>query len=187
MLVGEQPGDREDVEGHPFVGPAGQLLDRCLGQVGQRRGDLYITNAVKHFKWETRGKRRIHQTPDRGEIEACAPWLAAELEIVWPRLVVLLGATAAKAQLGPSFRVTQQRGRPLDSDLAELVVATVHPSSILRGPPDARAAAEQGLVDDLEAAFSLLSACARSLSLRTSGVSGGQQDAAPLKGGGARR
>ena len=136
--------------------PAGLLLDRCLEEAGQRREDMYVTNAVKHFKWEARGKRRIHQKPDRNEIEACAPWLASEIEIVRPRLVVLLGATAAQAQLESSFRVTKERGRPVDSDLAEHVVATVHPSSVLRTPSERRAEAEQGLVDDLHAAFALL-------------------------------
>jgi DNA polymerase len=156
MLVGEQPGDREDRSGRPFVGPAGALLDRCIEEAGGSREELYLTNAVKHFKFRERGKRRIHQTPDRGEVEACGLWLDRELEVVSPRLVVLLGATAAQARLGRSFRVTQHRGEDLDSDLAEHVVATVHPSSILRGPDEARHEARLALVADLRAAFALV-------------------------------
>jgi DNA polymerase len=156
MLVGEQPGDREDLAGRPFVGPAGALLDRCIAEAGGDREAMYLTNAVKHFKFEQRGKRRIHQTPDRGEVEACGIWLDRELELVSPRLVVLLGATAAQARLGRSFRVTKQRGVDLDSDLAEHVVATVHPSSVLRGPEEARHEARLGLVADLRAAFALV-------------------------------
>ncbi|HXH57656.1 UdgX family uracil-DNA binding protein [Iamia sp.] len=156
MLVGEQPGDREDREARPFVGPAGQVLDRCLTEAGRCRDDIYVTNAVKHFKWEARGKRRIHQKPNRTEIEACGPWLTSEIEIVRPRLVMLLGATAAQAHLGSSFRVSAERGRPVESDLAEHVVTTVHPSSILRGPTERRAEGERELVADLRAAFALL-------------------------------
>jgi DNA polymerase len=156
MLVGEQPGDREDQLGRPFVGPAGALLDRCIEEAGATRADLYLTNAVKHFKFERRGKRRIHQRPDRDEVEACAPWLDLELELVSPRLVVLLGATAAQARLGSSFRVTQHRGQDLDSDIAEHVVATVHPSAILRAPDESRHQARAALVDDLRFAFGLI-------------------------------
>jgi uracil-DNA glycosylase len=132
MLVGEQPGDREDLAGKPFVGPAGRELDRGLEAAGIERRDAYLTNVVKHFKFEERGRRRIHQTPKRFEIDACLPWLSAELDVVKPEAVVLLGATAAKAVLGSSFKVTQHRGELLDSDLAPIVSATIHPSAILR-------------------------------------------------------
>src|SRR5690348_5690779 len=132
MLVGEQPGDKEDLAGHPFVGPAGQLLDRALEEAGIDRAQTYVTNAVKHFKWQARGKRRIHQKPSWSESVACHPWLEAELDVVEPRVVVCLGATAAQSLLGKDFRVTQHRGELLDSDLAEHMTATVHPSSILR-------------------------------------------------------
>jgi uracil-DNA glycosylase len=132
MLIGEQPGDREDKVGKPFVGPAGQLLDEALERAGIDRRTAYLTNVVKHFSWEERGKRRIHQKPNADEIRACRPWLEAELAAVEPELVVCLGATAAQALLGPSFRVTQERGRILRSPLAPRVLATVHPSSILR-------------------------------------------------------
>lgn len=156
MLVGEQPGDREDRAGRPFVGPAGAILDRCITEAGGDREAIYLTNAVKHFKFEQRGKRRIHQTPDRGEVDACGVWLDRELEVVSPRLIVFLGATAAQSRLGRSFRVTKQRGVDLDSGLAEHVVATVHPSSVLRGPEDSRHEARLALVDDLRAAFALI-------------------------------
>ena len=136
MLVGEQPGDREDRMGKPFVGPASRELDRGLEAAGIDRRDAYLTNVVKHFKFEERGRRRIHQTPKRFEIDACMPWLDAELEAVKPEALVLLGATAAKALLGSSFRVTQHRGELLDSELAPVVIATVHPSSILRQPDE---------------------------------------------------
>jgi uracil-DNA glycosylase family protein len=134
MLIGEQPGDKEDLEGRPFVGPAGHLLDEALEEAGIDREAAYLTNAVKHFKWKPRGKRRIHQKPSWGEIAACRPWLDAELEVVRPVALVCLGATAAQALLGRRFRVTQERGRFVESDLAPLVTATVHPSSILRAP-----------------------------------------------------
>jgi uracil-DNA glycosylase len=139
MLVGEQPGDREDVEGRPFVGPAGKLLDRALGEAGIGRSDVYVTNVVKHFKWTQapRGKRRIHRKPDLHEVLACRPWLEAELDQVKPQVLVCLGATAAQALLGRSFRVTKERGRFVESTLAPLVTATVHPSSILRAPDEA--------------------------------------------------
>ena len=136
MLVGEQPGDREDREGEPFVGPAGRLLDEALVQAGIDRRAVYVTNAVKHFKWEPRGKRRIHAKPSWSEMAACRPWLEAELAVVRPGVLVCLGATAAQSLLGRQFRVTKQRGEWLDSDLAEHVTATIHPSAILRQRDD---------------------------------------------------
>lgn len=150
LFVGEQPGDEEDLKGHPFVGPAGRLFDRALAEAGIDRRTAYVTNAVKHFKWKPQGKRRLHQKPNAAEVEACLPWLAAELEIVRPRILVLLGATAAQALLGKQFRVTQERGQWLASEFAERVIATVHPSSILRAP-DAMAREVQfgEFVDDL--------------------------------------
>jgi uracil-DNA glycosylase family protein len=132
MLVGEQPGDAEDLEGRPFVGPAGRLLDRALEEAGIDRTATYVTNVVKHFKWQARGKRRIHQKPNWTEMTACRPWLDAELEVVQPRVLVCLGATAAQALLGRDFRVSRSRGELVDSPLAEVVAATVHPSAILR-------------------------------------------------------
>lgn len=153
MLVGEQPGDREDVEGMPFVGPAGRILDEALEAAGISRGEVYLTNAVKHFRWERRGKRRLHLKPSQVHVRACRPWLTAELETVRPRLVVLLGATAAQSVMGASFKVTQQRGRVLASPLGVPVLATVHPSSILRSPDDkARREALDGLIADLKVA-----------------------------------
>jgi uracil-DNA glycosylase family protein len=150
MLVGEQPGDREDREGQPFVGPAGGLLDRALEEAEIDRREVYVTNVVKHFKWEPRGKRRIHKKPNASEIRACRPWLDSELRVVKPRVLVCLGATAAQALLGPKFRVTQQRGRIVESDLAEFVTATIHPSSILRAPDEQTRREEfDGLVGDL--------------------------------------
>jgi uracil-DNA glycosylase len=151
MLVGEQPGDHEDLEGHPFVGPAGRILDQALEGAGLDRGEVYLSNAVKHFKWKARGKRRIHDKPNAAEVAACRPWLDAELELVQPRVLVPLGATAAQALLGRSFRVTKQRGVPLEeTGLAAYVVATVHPSSILRVPDaEARHAAQAELTADL--------------------------------------
>jgi uracil-DNA glycosylase len=150
MMVGEQPGDREDREGAPFVGPAGRMLDRGLADAAIERGDLYVTNVVKHFKFVQRGKRRIHQTPVMEEIRACRPWLDAELEQVRPEILICLGATAAKALLGPSFRVTKSRGKFVESELAPLVTATVHPSSILRARTDEeREAAYEQFVADL--------------------------------------
>jgi uracil-DNA glycosylase len=132
MFVGEQPGDQEDRIGKPFVGPAGQLFDRALEAAGIDRSLAYVTNAVKHFKWEARGKRRIHQKPSWSEVAACRPWLDAELAVVKPRVLTCLGATAAQGLLGRQFRVTKERGRPVESELAPLVIATVHPSAILR-------------------------------------------------------
>jgi DNA polymerase len=143
MLVGEQPGDREDREGRPFVGPAGRELDRGLEAAGIVRADAYLTNLVKHFKFEQRGGRRIHQTPKRFEIDACRPWFDAELHVVSPDALVPLGAVAAKALLGPRFRVTRERGRVLESELAPIVVATIHPSAILRAPDEAARHAER--------------------------------------------
>jgi DNA polymerase len=151
MLVGEMPGDREDREGKPFVGPAGRELDKALAAVGIDRADVYITNVVKHFAFEERGKRRIHRTPKRFEVAACRPWLDAELEVVKPKALVILGATAGKSLLGSSFKLTEARGRPLDSDLAQLVFATAHPSSILRQRTDAdRHAERRAFTRDLE-------------------------------------
>jgi uracil-DNA glycosylase family protein len=150
MLVGEQPGDREDREGRPFVGPAGKLLDRALVDAGIDRDEAYVTNVVKHFKWRPAGKRRLHQRPNAEEIRACRPWLDAELQVVKPQALVALGATAAQALLGRSFRVSRQRGELVESDLAPLVTATVHPSSILRiDEPDERRLAELDFVADL--------------------------------------
>ena len=151
MLVGEQPGNDEDLAGRPFVGPAGRLLNDALAQAGIDRRRTYVTNVVKHFKWEPRGKRRIHAKPRAGEISACRPWLDAEIAAVHPRIIVCLGATAAKAVIGPTFRVTVDRGRFVTSPLAQLVTATVHPSSILRERDSAaRREAMKGLVKDLK-------------------------------------
>ena len=151
MFVGEQPGDAEDIAGHPFVGPAGKLLDRALEQAGIDRSLVYVTNVVKHFKWEPRGKRRIHKKPNAAEISACRPWLEVEIAMVKPRILVCLGATAAQALLGRSFKVSQQRGEFLDSPLAPIATATVHPSSILRAPDDeARRLEMEEFVTDLE-------------------------------------
>ncbi len=136
MMVGEQPGDKEDLQGRPFVGPAGAVLDKALAAAGIDRKDVYVTNIVKHFKWEPRGKRRLHKKPNSLEISACRPWLDAEINVVKPQVVVLLGATAAQGILGSRFRVTQQRGQWLQSNIASQVMATVHPSSILRAPDD---------------------------------------------------
>ncbi len=136
MLVGEQPGDYEDVAGKPFVGPAGKIMDQALEEAGIDRSHVYVTNAVKHFKWEPRGKRRIHKKPNSCEIAACRPWLEAELRLVKPKLLVCLGATAAQAIFGPSFRVTRERGKVLSSRFAPKVLATVHPSSLLRQPDE---------------------------------------------------
>jgi uracil-DNA glycosylase len=149
VLVGEQPGDREDRDGRPFVGPAGRLLDEALAEAGIERDDVYLTNVVKHFKFERRGKRRIHRKPDLREQAACLPWLEAELEQIHPTALVLLGATAAQAMLGRDFRVTKQRGTWLQTPYAPLVTATVHPSSILRAPDDTREAERAMFVRDL--------------------------------------
>jgi DNA polymerase len=136
MMVGEQPGDKEDLQGRPFVGPAGAVLDKALAAAGIERADIYLTNIVKHFKWEPRGKRRLHKKPNALEISACRPWLQAEINAVKPQVLVLLGATAAQGIMGRQFRVTQHRGQWLESEIAPLVMATVHPSSILRAPDD---------------------------------------------------
>jgi uracil-DNA glycosylase family protein len=151
MFVGEQPGNDEDLAGHPFVGPAGKLLDRALEEAGIDRGQIYVTNVVKHFKWVPKGKRRIHAKPDVVEITACLPWLQAEIEVVKPRALVCLGSTAAQALIGRNFKVTQQRGEFVPSPLAPLVTATVHPSSILRAPDDETRRAERArFVADLK-------------------------------------
>jgi uracil-DNA glycosylase family protein len=136
MLVGEQPGDQEDIQGHPFVGPAGKVLDQALAAAGIDRQETYVTNAVKHFKWEPRGKRRIHKKPNSMEITACKPWIEAEIEVLHPAVIVCLGATAAQALLGRQFKVSTQRGSWVPSPLAPFVMATVHPSSLLRAPDD---------------------------------------------------
>jgi uracil-DNA glycosylase family protein len=158
MFVGEQPGDQEDLAGKPFVGPAGRVLDEAMVEAGIDRRKAYVTNAVKHFKWQARGKRRIHQKPNAIEMAACRPWLEAELTVVKPSVLVLLGATAAQSLLGSSFRVTKMRGVPIDSDLAPNVIATVHPSSILRAPDEgSRAQAMRDFVADLKVVAKLLS------------------------------
>ena len=157
MLLGEQPGDQEDLAGKPFVGPAGKILDRALEEAGIDRKEVYVTNTVKHFKWEPRGKRRIHKKPNSREIAACRPWLEAELRVVRPGLLVCLGATAAQAVLGPAFRVTRERGKVLESELAPKVLATVHPSSLLRQPDEKSREREYKLfVADLRAAAKAL-------------------------------
>ncbi|HEY2568210.1 MAG TPA: UdgX family uracil-DNA binding protein [Candidatus Udaeobacter sp.] len=153
MLIGEQPGDYEDVAGKPFVGPAGKIMDQALEEAGIDRAQVYVTNAVKHFKWEPRGKRRIHKKPNSREIAACRPWLEAELRIVNPKLVVAMGATAAQTIFGPAFRVTRERGKVLSSKLAPRVLATVHPSSLLRQPDEeSREREYKRFVVDLRAA-----------------------------------
>ena len=151
MFVGEQPGDREDLEGKPFVGPAGRLLDEALNEAGIDRGRVYITNAVKHFKWKPQGKRRLHQKPNAAEINACRPWLDAEIAVVKPRVLVLLGATAAQALLGRDFRVSLQRGQFIERPGLPLMMATVHPSSILRAPDDeTRQLERRAFIQDLK-------------------------------------
>jgi len=151
MFVGEQPGDQEDREGQPFIGPAGALLDKALADAGIPRADVYVTNAVKHFKWEPRGKRRIHKKPRISEVKACRPWLEAELRAVKPAVLVCLGATAAQSVMGSQFRLMTQRGQVLTSALAEKVIATIHPSAVLRAPdPEARRVAYEMLVSDLK-------------------------------------
>ena len=156
MLVGEQPGDREDLEGRPFVGPAGRLLDRALEDAGIPRDDVYVTNAVKHFKWKAKGRRRIHDTPNEREMAACRPWLRAEIDVVSPQIVVCLGATAAKALLGRDFRLTRHRGEVFESEIGPLLTATLHPSAVLRGPRERRDELYGGLVDDLRSAAARL-------------------------------
>jgi uracil-DNA glycosylase family protein len=156
MFVGEQPGDQEDKAGRPFVGPAGKLFDKALEDAGIDREQVYVTNLVKHFKWVGRGKRRIHQKPNWSEVEACRPWLDGELAAVEPRVLVCLGATAAQALLSRQFRVTRERGKPVESDLAEHVLATIHPSAILRGDPERREQEYAAFVRDLEVVAKLL-------------------------------
>jgi len=157
MLVGEQPGNEEDLAGRPFVGPAGKLLDRALEEAGLDRRRAYVSNAVKHFKWEPRGKRRIHAKPTAGEVAACRPWLEAEIELIKPTAIVCLGATAAQALLGPRFRVTQERGRFVPSPLAPYVLATVHPSALLRAPDEeTRQRETRRFVDDLRVVAGVL-------------------------------
>jgi DNA polymerase len=151
MLVGEQPGDQEDRAGHPFVGPAGKLLDSALLQAGIDRSRVYVTNSVKHFKFvQIERGRRLHKKPNAAEIRACHPWLEEEIRLVRPRVIVALGATAAQALLGKQFRVTQDRGKPMPTELAEAVVATVHPSAVLRAPDDAREEAKRDFIADLK-------------------------------------
>ena len=153
MLVGEQPGDQEDIQGHPFVGPAGRVLERGLDEAGTDRRRVYVTNAVKHFRFTRRGKRRLHEKPNASQVRACRPWLEAEIEVVKPRLLVLLGATAAQAVMGPAFRVSRQRGEVLESPFGVAALATVHPSSILRAVDDeSRDAAMASFIADLRVA-----------------------------------
>src|SRR5918995_262937 len=157
MLVGEQPGDKEDLEGKPFVGPAGAMLQRALEEAGLRPETIYVTNAVKHFSWEPRGKRRIHKKPRASEVRACRPWLEAELEAIRPDVIVCLGATASQSLLGSTFKLTAHRGELLDSPFAGAVVATIHPSSILRAPDsESRRLAYESLVADLKVAAQAL-------------------------------
>jgi len=156
LFVGEQPGNDEDLEGRPFVGPAGRVFDEGLADAGIDREEAYVTNAVKHFKWTPKGNRRIHQKPNWGEMTACRPWLEAEIALVRPRVVVALGATAAQDLLGRQFRVTKERGTVHESDVHRCVVATVHPSSILRGPPEERAEAMEAFVADLRVVAGLI-------------------------------
>ncbi|HVH64083.1 MAG TPA: UdgX family uracil-DNA binding protein [Candidatus Dormibacteraeota bacterium] len=153
MLVGEQPGDQEDLQGKPFVGPAGRVLEKALEEAGIDRRKVYVTNAVKHFRWTRRGKRRLHEKPNAGQIRACRPWLEAEIEAVRPRLIVLMGATAAQSLMGPAFRVSRQRGQVLPSPFGIPVLGTVHPSSILRAPDEeSREIALKSLIADLRVA-----------------------------------
>jgi uracil-DNA glycosylase family protein len=158
LFVGEQPGNEEDLSGKPFVGPAGRLLNDALTEAGIDREQTYVTNIVKHFKWEPRGKRRIHKKPNAGEIAACRPWLEAEIGLIKPKVIVCLGATAAQALLGPKFKVSKQRGQFIESALAPYILATVHPSSILRAPDDeTRHAEKRRFVDDLKKVAHVLS------------------------------
>lgn len=156
VFVGEQPGDKEDLAGHPFVGPAGRVLDEALSEAGIDRKRVFVTNAVKHFKWRASGKRRLHERPNGSEIAACRMWLELELQLVKPDIVVALGATAAQALLGPAFRVTRQRGTVVSSPLAPRVVATVHPSSILRAPEESRDEEMRAFVRDLRIVAKLI-------------------------------
>jgi len=157
MLVGEQPGDQEDIQGRPFVGPAGKLLDKVLEQTGIAREETYVTNAVKHFKWEPRGKRRIHKKPNSLEITACKPWIEAEIAVLKPEVIVCMGATAAQALLGRDFRVSTQRGQWIKSELAPHVIATVHPSSLLRAPDEETRRIEmKRFIDDFKVVASVI-------------------------------
>jgi len=158
LFVGEQPGNEEDLSGKPFVGPAGRLLNDALDEAGIDRSLTYVTNVVKHFKWEPRGKRRIHKKPNAGEIAACRPWLEAEISLIKPKVIVCLGATAAQALLGPKFRVSKQRGQFIESTLAPYILATVHPSSFLRAPDDeTRRVEKRRFIDDLKKVAHVLS------------------------------
>jgi DNA polymerase len=162
MLVGEQPGDKEDKEGEPFVGPAGRLLDKALAEAGIDRSEAYVTNAVKHFKWKPRGNRRLHQTPRAGEIEACKPWLEAEVQAVEPEAVLAMGATAARSLFGTKVKVTKDRGKPLESPLAPVAAVTIHPSALLRlRDHDEREAEFAGFVADLEGVAAALKGATR--------------------------
>jgi DNA polymerase len=157
MFVGEQPGDQEDLQGRPFVGPAGKMLDKALAEAGIPRNDVYVTNAVKHFKWEERGKRRLHSKPSARQVDACRPWLEAEMTIVAPRLIVCLGATASQSLLGRTFRLTKHRGEIVSDDGQRAIMATIHPSAIIRQPDDAsRHQAYQEFVADLKKAKSAI-------------------------------
>ena len=156
MLVGEQPGDAEDVQGRPFVGPAGALLDRALAAAGLDRSEVYVTNAGKHFKWEPRGKRRLHKTPAQQEIEACRQWMQREIAVIRPALVVCLGATATRAVTGRTVKLSEMRGRIFTRDGAPALLLTMHPSSVLRAPPESREPAYRALVNDLAVARSML-------------------------------
>ncbi|HWB10357.1 MAG TPA: UdgX family uracil-DNA binding protein [Pirellulales bacterium] len=157
ILIGEQPGDREDIEGHPFVGPAGRLLDELLVAAGIDRDQVYVTNAVKHFKWTLRGKRRLHKKPGSREIAACRPWLSSEIEVIRPQGLICLGATAAQALLGPTFRITRRRGEIMKSDQANWIMATYHPSAVLRAPDEeSRRQMREELVGDLKSAAAAL-------------------------------
>jgi DNA polymerase len=164
VVVGEQPGDQEDKQGRPFVGPAGRLLDHAFDAAGIERDDVYVTNAVKHFKWarDARTKRRLHKTPNAGEVRACFPWLENELNLIKPQVVVCLGATAAKALLGRTFSVTKSRGIPVETHWAPVAIATVHPSSVLRAPPDARKRAEAAFLADIRKVARVLASASSS-------------------------
>jgi DNA polymerase len=158
MMVGEMPGNDEDLAGRPFVGPAGRLLDAALAEAGIDRDDAFVTNVVKHFKWEPRGKRRLHRTPNPGEVRACVPWLQAEIDLIGPRVLVCLGATAARTLLGAQFRVSRERGRLVSSPLAPKVLATIHPSAILRARDEDRARELRAFVADLREVRRVLAA-----------------------------
>jgi DNA polymerase len=170
VVVGEQPGDQEDKQGRPFVGPAGRLLDHAFDAAGIDRDDVYVTNAVKHFKWarDARTKRRLHKTPSAGEVRACFPWLENELALIKPDVIVCLGATAAKALLGPSFSVMKNRGIPVETTWAPVAIATVHPSAVLRAPPDARKLAEAAFLADIRKVARVLASASSPDERRTS-------------------